>query len=201
MEWLGSVRAHLLLLSAVAVLLGLLLFIVYWLDHPFGNQLGVTSAPFEQSLSVFDQSTVGHEQALSRSASAVEAAGRSRSIHAGREGCPKSVCPDSKHPHCSFICLVLDNGLSQDSAGLRSRRPKARSAPSCDLTVVELSDAWTKYQQLHSRLFQVAANAGITDEHGAESNAATARPRCYSSLTAVASTARNPHSDLRSGCH
>ena len=39
---------------AVAVLLGLLLFIVFWLDHPFGNQLGVTSAPFEQSLSVFD---------------------------------------------------------------------------------------------------------------------------------------------------
>jgi Protein of unknown function (DUF4239) len=51
---LGSVRAHLLLLSTIAVLLGLLLFIVYWLDHPFGNQLGVTSAPFEQSLSVFD---------------------------------------------------------------------------------------------------------------------------------------------------
>jgi hypothetical protein len=51
---LGSLRAHLLLLGAVAVLLGLLLFIVYWLDHPFGNQLGVTSEPFEQSLSVFD---------------------------------------------------------------------------------------------------------------------------------------------------
>jgi hypothetical protein len=51
---LGSVRAHLLLLSAVAVLLGLLLFIVYWLDHPFGNQLGVTSEPFAQSLIVFD---------------------------------------------------------------------------------------------------------------------------------------------------
>ncbi|HZN84202.1 MAG TPA: DUF4239 domain-containing protein [Mycobacterium sp.] len=51
---LGSARGHLVLLGAVAVLLGLLLFIVYWLDHPFGNQLGVTSAPFEQSLSVFD---------------------------------------------------------------------------------------------------------------------------------------------------
>jgi Protein of unknown function (DUF4239) len=51
---LGSLRAHLGLLSAVAVLLGLLLFLVFWLDHPFGNQLGVTSAPFEQSLSVFD---------------------------------------------------------------------------------------------------------------------------------------------------
>ena len=51
---LGSKRAHLLLLGAVAVLLGLLLFIVFWLDHPFGNQLGVTSAFFEQSLSVFD---------------------------------------------------------------------------------------------------------------------------------------------------
>ncbi|MCI4675262.1 bestrophin-like domain [Candidatus Mycolicibacterium alkanivorans] len=51
---LESTRGHLALLSAVAVLLGLLLFIVYWLDHPFGNQLGVTSAPFEHSLSVFD---------------------------------------------------------------------------------------------------------------------------------------------------
>ncbi len=51
---LGSARAHLLILSGVAVLLGLLLFIVFWLDHPFGNQLGVTSEPFEQSLIVFD---------------------------------------------------------------------------------------------------------------------------------------------------
>jgi hypothetical protein len=51
---LESTRAHLILLSAVAVLLGLLLFIVYWLDHPFGNQLGVTSEPFAQSLIVFD---------------------------------------------------------------------------------------------------------------------------------------------------
>jgi hypothetical protein len=51
---LGSVKAHLLLLGAVAVLLGMLLFIVFWLDHPFGSQLGVTPAPFEQSLSVFD---------------------------------------------------------------------------------------------------------------------------------------------------
>ena len=31
-----------------------LVFVVFWLDHPFGNQLGVTSEPFEQSLSVFD---------------------------------------------------------------------------------------------------------------------------------------------------
>jgi len=51
---LGSIRAHFGLLSAVAILLGLLLFVVYWLDHPFGNQLGVTSTPFEQSLVVFD---------------------------------------------------------------------------------------------------------------------------------------------------
>lgn len=51
---LGSARAHLCLLGAVAVLLGLLLFIVFWLDHPFGNELGVTSKPFEQSLEVFD---------------------------------------------------------------------------------------------------------------------------------------------------
>src|SRR6476661_8547998 len=51
---LGSTRAHFGLLSAVAVLLGLLLFIVFWLDHPFGNELGVTSEPFEQSQNAFD---------------------------------------------------------------------------------------------------------------------------------------------------
>jgi hypothetical protein len=56
---LGNVRAHFGLLSAVAVLLGLLLFIVFWLDHPFGNHLGVTSEPFEQSLSVFDSIDAG----------------------------------------------------------------------------------------------------------------------------------------------
>jgi hypothetical protein len=56
---LGSVRAHFGLLSAVAVLLGLLLFIVFWLDHPFGNQLGVTPEPFEQSLVVFDSIDAG----------------------------------------------------------------------------------------------------------------------------------------------
>lgn len=51
---LENSRAHLGLLGAVAALLGLLLFVVFWLDHPFGNQLGVTSEPFEQSLIVFD---------------------------------------------------------------------------------------------------------------------------------------------------
>jgi hypothetical protein len=51
---LESTRGHLILSSAVALLLGLLLFIVYWLDHPFENQLGITSAPFNQSLNVFD---------------------------------------------------------------------------------------------------------------------------------------------------
>jgi hypothetical protein len=51
---LESTPGHLIVLSAVAVLLGLILFIVYWLDHPFGMQLRIASAPFEQSLSVFD---------------------------------------------------------------------------------------------------------------------------------------------------
>jgi Protein of unknown function (DUF4239) len=51
---LDSTRGHLIVLSAVAILLGLLLFVVYWLDHPFGMQLGITSAPFEQSLRAFD---------------------------------------------------------------------------------------------------------------------------------------------------
>ena len=51
---LGSVRGHVAVLGSFAVLLALLLSVVYWLDHPFGNQLGVTAEPFEQSLIVFD---------------------------------------------------------------------------------------------------------------------------------------------------
>lgn len=51
---MDSRRGHIILSSAVAILLGLLLFIVFWLDHPFGHQLGVTPAPFQHSLQVFD---------------------------------------------------------------------------------------------------------------------------------------------------
>ena len=45
---------HLVLTGAVATLLCLLLYIIYWLDHPFGYQVGVTPVPFEQSVQVFD---------------------------------------------------------------------------------------------------------------------------------------------------
>ncbi|MEV3905546.1 hypothetical protein AB0K11_24780 [Mycobacterium sp. NPDC050551] len=47
-------RVHLLLSGSVAVLLGLLLFIVFWLDRPFGRDLGVTPAPFADALTIFD---------------------------------------------------------------------------------------------------------------------------------------------------
>jgi hypothetical protein len=47
-------RGHVIVSSAVAVLLGLLLYIVFCLDHPYGSRLGVTSAPFEHSLQVFN---------------------------------------------------------------------------------------------------------------------------------------------------
>jgi hypothetical protein len=45
---------HMILSSAVAILLGLLLFLIFWLDHPFGRQLGVTPAPFNYTVQVFD---------------------------------------------------------------------------------------------------------------------------------------------------
>jgi hypothetical protein len=51
---LESIRNQMLLSSAIAVLRGLLLFIIYWLDHPFGHQVGVTPAPFDYSIQVFD---------------------------------------------------------------------------------------------------------------------------------------------------
>lgn len=47
-------RAHVALCAAVATLLCLLLYIIFWLDHPFGYQVGLTPAPFVQSLQVFE---------------------------------------------------------------------------------------------------------------------------------------------------
>lgn len=44
---------HIVLTSAVAVLLALLLFLVFVLDHPFGP-LGVTTQPFAHAITVFD---------------------------------------------------------------------------------------------------------------------------------------------------
>ena len=51
---LDSTRAHMILSGAVAILLGLLLFVIYCLDHPFGTQIGITPAAFQHSLEVFD---------------------------------------------------------------------------------------------------------------------------------------------------
>ncbi|WP_237568677.1 bestrophin-like domain [Mycolicibacterium lacusdiani] len=47
-------RVHVVLTSSVGVLLGLLLFIVFWLDRPFGRDLGVTPAPFSDAQLTFD---------------------------------------------------------------------------------------------------------------------------------------------------
>ena len=46
-------RAHVLLVSVVTVLLSLLLYLVFVLDHPFGP-MGVTSHPFAHAVEVFD---------------------------------------------------------------------------------------------------------------------------------------------------
>lgn len=47
-------RVHVVLTSSVGVLLGLLLFIVFWLDRPFGRDLGVTPEPFTNARMTFD---------------------------------------------------------------------------------------------------------------------------------------------------
>jgi predicted MFS family arabinose efflux permease len=51
---LDNRRSHMILSSAIAVLLGLLLFLIFWLDHPFGRQLGVTPTSFDYTIQVFD---------------------------------------------------------------------------------------------------------------------------------------------------
>jgi Protein of unknown function (DUF4239) len=51
---LSNTLSHMVLSSAIAILLGLLLFLIFWLDHPFGQQLGVTPTLFDFSVQVFD---------------------------------------------------------------------------------------------------------------------------------------------------
>lgn len=51
---LDNRRNHMILSSGIAVLLGLLLFLIFWLDHPFGRQLGVTPTSFDYAIQVFD---------------------------------------------------------------------------------------------------------------------------------------------------
>jgi hypothetical protein len=51
---MGSTIGHIAVSSTIAVLLGLLLCIVFSLDHPFGSQRGITPAPFQHALEVFD---------------------------------------------------------------------------------------------------------------------------------------------------
>ena len=51
---LENMRVHMMLAGAIAILLGLLLFITFWLDHPFGRHLGVTPTYFDYTVRVFD---------------------------------------------------------------------------------------------------------------------------------------------------
>lgn len=50
---LADSRAHIVLVSAVTVLLVLLLYLIFVLDHPFGP-MGVTPEPFSEAFMVFD---------------------------------------------------------------------------------------------------------------------------------------------------
>lgn len=50
---LASIRAHIILVSAVTVLFSLLLYNIFVLDHPFGP-IGVTPQPFSHDVAVFD---------------------------------------------------------------------------------------------------------------------------------------------------
>lgn len=51
---LSNAVSHMILSSAIAILLGLLLFLIFWLDHPFGQQLGVTPTLLDYAVQVFD---------------------------------------------------------------------------------------------------------------------------------------------------
>jgi hypothetical protein len=51
---LGSTIGHMIVSGSIAVPLGLLLCIIFSLDHPFGNERGITPAPFQHAVEVFD---------------------------------------------------------------------------------------------------------------------------------------------------
>ncbi|GAB5899089.1 bestrophin-like domain [Mycolicibacterium mageritense] len=56
---LANSRAHMILVSAVTVLLALLLFLIFALDHPYGPN-GVTPRPISHAVEVFDLVDAGN---------------------------------------------------------------------------------------------------------------------------------------------
>jgi len=51
---LGSTVGHVIVSSTVAVLLGLLLCVVFQLDHSYATDQRITSGPFQHALDIFD---------------------------------------------------------------------------------------------------------------------------------------------------
>jgi hypothetical protein len=51
---MGSKLGHMVVSSTIAILLGLMLCIVFLLDHPFATHRGITPETFQRSLEVFD---------------------------------------------------------------------------------------------------------------------------------------------------
>lgn len=51
---MGSTVGHVIVSSTVAVLLGLLLCVVYQLDHSYATEQRITSGPFQHALDIFD---------------------------------------------------------------------------------------------------------------------------------------------------
>jgi hypothetical protein len=76
-----------------------------------------------------------------------------------REGCKKPV-HNSTFTECCFICSALVRELAKAQRACEAAGP---SATSTELwaAAVEVSDAWTRLQLLHSRLFREATASGI----------------------------------------
>lgn len=51
---MGSTVGHVIVSSTVAVLLGLLLCVVFQLDHSYATDQRITSGPFQHALDIFD---------------------------------------------------------------------------------------------------------------------------------------------------
>jgi len=79
-----------------------------------------------------------------------------------RDGCYRNVTKGN-WDHCSFMCKAVDNEM------VRAQRVCDAVGPSAGTgelwaAVVEMSDAWTRFQMLDKKIYDAAREAGITSD-------------------------------------
>lgn len=79
-----------------------------------------------------------------------------------REGCPRRAAPG--RDSCSFVCRAIATDMARAERACRALGADNPMTSRLWSEIVELSDAWTRYQDVDHEVYQHALSVGFTDE-------------------------------------